>query len=111
MNKFTIPKGHAFDDYYIIFKRARSEDTLKVMVNKQIREVEKKFANDKNVSVDQIKMEIWRAEDQRQTDFTSNKHSVDAQIALLNRNKPVEIERYDPQKEFSKALNAIANNH
>lgn len=111
MSKFSIPQGHACNDYYIIFKRARSEDTLKVMVNKQIREVEKKFANDKNVSVDQIKMEIWRAEDQRQTDFTTDKHAVDAQIELLNRNKPIEAEKYDPQKEFSKALNALSNNH
>lgn len=111
MNKFSIPKGHAVDDYYVIFKRARSEDTLKVMVNKQIREVEKKFANDPTVSINQIKMEIWRAEDQRQTDFTSNKHAVDAQIELINRNKPVESGKYDPQKEFAKALSALSNNH
>ncbi|HDX8429075.1 TPA: hypothetical protein RQN23_003785 [Aeromonas veronii] len=111
MNKHSIPSGHTFDDYYIIFKRARSEDTLKVMVNKQLREVEKKFANDPNVSIDQIKVEIWRAEDQRQTDFTTNKHAVDAQIELLNRNKPVESAKYDPQKEFAKALSALSNNH
>lgn len=111
MNKLSIPTGHTYDDYYMVFKRARSEDTLKVMVNKQIRELEKKFANDPNVSINQIKMEIWRAEDQRQTDFTSNKHAVDAQIELLNRNKPVEQAKYDPQKEFAKALSAISNNH